>query len=453
MSNELFDVLKQLALYIKKIIEEGTSNGTIQSEVDEYIKWKVDKFQYTDKGITNSNAHGEYLTKKSWFRASVKLEESVKQSREFTLALEPLTAEFSNKDTASQDLNNFVTKLIHRYFYNLKFKERDLDSSITTFLGELRGEPVKYGAEVELVGITLRPERIEIDVGIMLRQPKIEDIEKEFPAYGFMQTHFLSKPSAILNIEFPGIGTREIQRRVEQAIAILKLFKVGSVKLTRYQIYSDSITDIMFSGTLTSGEKYTALETFLVTDEDVQRLKKFWRVMNDSLPKSFYESGVTKTDHATIAYNRYCDALSQNGILERRIANSIMGLEALFLKPGEMQELVYRLTLRISKLLSLLGYNPHEIKKIVTDAYKVRNLFANGGHLSYKKKKRLESKYKDVNTVLQSVLDYLRISIIVMILINKEKDEFIDLIDDSFIDRKKEEQLNYAISNCNGVIR
>jgi len=99
------------------------------------------------------------------------------------------------------------------------------------------------------------------------------------------------------------------------------------------------------------------------------------------MPTTFFEFGITKIDHLTVAYNRYTDALSQNGVLERRIANAVMGLEALFLKSSEDQELVYRLRIRISKLLSLLGYDPYEVKKIVSDVCTIRSRFVHGGIL------------------------------------------------------------------------
>lgn len=442
----MLDALKQLSLNVKKTIEEGISNATIQSEEEVYFRWRIDKFQYTDKGVTESGGHGEYITKPSWFRATIKLGESIKQSREYASALEHLTNVFGESNMLSQNIGYFIRKLIHQFLRDSKFEEEDINQLITTFLKELHGEALKYGAEVKLQGIVLQPDRIEPDSGIILRQTKIEDLEKEQPTYSFMDQRFLSPPSAVLNIELLGRGVGEIQRRIEQAMAILRLFKVGSVKYTSYRMYSESITDLMASGTLTGSEREAALETSLVTQGEVQKLKKFWQTINHLTPQNFFGSGVTKTDYIPIAYERYSDALLQNSILERRIANAMMGLEAIFLKGGGNQELLYHLKVRISKLFGLLGYDPHETKRIIGDAYRVRSLFVHGGYLSYKKKKKLEEKYKNVKNLLLSLLDYLRISIIVMIFSNKEKDEFIDLIDNSLIDSKQEEQLKRDIS-------
>ncbi len=452
MDADLFDVLKELALTVKEKIDEGISNGTIQHEEEVFHRWKVDKFQYTDKGITESGAHGEYITKPIWIKATQKLQESIEKSDEYSSALEELTLVFGKNDTLSHSLENLVGRIIHQCLYDSKFNNADIDAIITTFLKDLREEPVKCGANVELDGIVLQPERIDIVDGITLRQPKIEDLEKEYPAEIFMM-HFLPRPSAILNIEFFGRQPLEIQRRVEHAIALFRLFKVGSVKYIAYRMYSDSMTTFV-GGTLSSGDTSAAFDKYLVTLEDVPKLKHFWLKVSDFMPKSFHDTDITKADYTTIAYNRYGDALLQSGIFERRIANAIMGLEALYFKPeGEMQELAYRLRIRVSKLLSLLGYDPHEVKERVNDAYSIRSIFMHGGHLDYKKKRKLESKYKDSKNLLLSVLDYLRISIIVNILILKEKDEFIDLIDDSLIDRKKEELLTSVISRAKEFMR
>ena len=73
-------------------MEDGISSGVIQPQEEVYFQWKVDKdkFQYTDKGITGSSAHGQYTTKRSWLRASIKVEETIKQHGDYSFALEQL---------------------------------------------------------------------------------------------------------------------------------------------------------------------------------------------------------------------------------------------------------------------------------------------------------------------------------------------------------------------------
>jgi len=308
---------------------------------------------------------------------------------------------------------------------------------------DLRDEPLKCGAQVELEGIVIQPERIELKMGdldIVLRQTTIEDLEKEFPVYGFIGPRFMPHPSAILSIQFLGRYANEIQTNVERAITVLRLFKVGSVRFISYRMFSESITDIMASGTITAGQSEQALEKYLVTEADTDRLKKFWQTMMRVLPRNLYELGEAKSDHLSIAYKRYCDALMQNGLLERRIANCVMGLESLFLKGGEAQELAYRLSVRTGKLFGLLGHQPHKVRETIKDAYETRSLFVHGGHLSYKDRKGLERVYGDLRSFLTVLLDSLRLSILVTMFEKRDKDEFIDLIDESLIDPEGPEE-------------
>jgi hypothetical protein len=207
-------------------------------------------------------------------------------------------------------------------------------------------------------------------------------------------------------------------------------------------MYSESITDISASATLISGSAVSSLEKSLIKQEDAQKLKDFWQLMAKNLPSSFYELGETVLDHMTISYRRYCDALLVNGVLERRIANAVMGLESLFLKGGETQELSYRLGIRIAKIFGHLSYDPGKVREVVVNAYRVRSLFVHGSHLSYAEKRKLENRHGNINDFCKLLLDYLRVSIITTILTKREKEEFLDLIDDALVDKVKDDQLN-----------
>ena len=129
-----------------------------------------------------------------------------------------------------------------------------------------------------------------------------------------------------------------------------------------------------------------------------------------------------------------------------------MGLEALFLKRTEVQELVYRLSARVGKLFALLGFDPFEVKKRIGDAYRVRNLFVHGSQLSYKERKSLSAKYRNLNELLFSVMDYVRTSLVVMVFTKIGKEEFIDRLDDSLIDEKRENELSQVLTYALSVI-
>lgn len=444
------EALNKLIVEIEEFIRNGISTKIIQPENESYFRWLLKDFAYGEKGIICSGATGEYVTKKSWSRVFSKISDSIKESSGYKNTLQELSAAFTKNKNIEKGLDAFVRKVIHEQLDSGVIQKANGESLIERFIRDLLEKPIKYGAEIELQGIVLRAQRIRPVHGIIIRQPLKDDLEKETLFYGPMRTHGLSYPSAIANIEFLGRLAQDIQIKVGQMIVILRLFKVGSIKYLSYKMHSDSIIDIMPSGTLTSGERDQVLETSIINEDDEEKIKFFWEKIERVLPSSLYDFGEKEISPISLAYDRYSVALMHNGLLERRIANVVMGLEALLLDAA--QELSYRLGLRVAKIMSLLGDNPQEVRRIVKDAYNIRNLFAHGSHLSYQQKKKLELRYKDIKDIFSSVINYLRQLIVIMILIQKSKDEFIDLVDDSLIDRKEEESLNNLLSEPKRIL-
>jgi hypothetical protein len=451
MSNEeMSSALEKLAEKVREMIEKRTSDGSLKPEEETYFRWKVERFQYTNKGISDFAAKGDYFAKRSWFRAIIKIGEDAKSTEEYSSTLDYLNKAFGTSERFTHYLDSFVTAVANQQLDD-EAEKVSIDSLVKIFIKDLKEEPIKSEAEVELQGLVLGPEIVEPTFGTILRRTKVEDLEKAIPAHGLINRTFLANPSAIMKIELLERNPAEIQKKVENAITILRLFRIGSVKWISYKLSSESIAG-WIGGTLSSGSSEMALESYILEKQDATKLKRFWKALNTAIPESFFGPG-SMSNYLTIAYNRYIEALLKNGLFERRVANAVMGLEALVLKPGEKQELTYRLGIRISKLLALLGYNPYEARNITNDAYKVRNLFAHGGQLDYKGRKKLESKYNDTKNLLLPILDYLRILLVIMILTKKGKDEFIDLIDDSLIDKEKESQLNATLSGAREIIK
>src|SRR3989339_745575 len=260
MSNrELNPALENLAKRVSEIVEQGSSKGSLQPEEETYFRWKVDKFQYTDKGVTDFGARGEYFVKKSWFGTIIKIGEQAKSTIEYSSALKCLNDSFGTSERIAHYLDNFVTA-VARQLLNDDLEKVSIDSLVRTFIKDLKEEPVRSRAEVELQGLALHPEIVEPSFGIIIRKTKIEDLEKALPAHGFINRTFPLNPSAIMSIEILERNPAEIQKKVEKTIALLRLFKTGSVKWTSYHMSSESITG-MIGGTLGSGSSEAALET------------------------------------------------------------------------------------------------------------------------------------------------------------------------------------------------
>lgn len=275
------------------------------------------------------------------------------------------------------------------------------------------------------------------------------------PHYGGrpMQHHF--DVNAILSIELEvlhdsAVFDSGIQQKVHKIIRILRLFKVGSVKFFVIRHFSDSITGMQGAGSIGFGENSGSLERYLVSEQEEKILRNFYQAMEKKIPESFVRP-MPDNSFRDIAYKRYEDALMTNGTIERRIANAIMGLEAIFLIEKE-QELSYRLRLRVARLMGFFGFDPFQVKKIIRDAYGIRSTFVHGGLLTHEKAEELKEKHGTVKNLLLKVLDYLRISIVFSIFMTIGKPKLLDTIDNSFLDEEHQKQLKGYVSETKRIL-
>ena len=359
---EIQQALQKLSGTILQIVTDAKAQRAIQPEQQALWKWRVKEFEYGEQGITKSQAEGQYITNKTWLKASITLGKALSETADLTSALSKLTEGYPT--ATRQDLERFAATILDNCLSSESADEaqRENEETIRKFLNDVSGGLVTYKAKVELIGVTLQPTNISLDAGIDIRQPTKEDLEKAVWPIGF--GHTLSHPSAILEVELRSTRGRNalLQAEVEKSVALLRLFNVGSVKWVTYETCSDSLLDPI-GGTMSAGEWSAALETYFLKSEHESKLKQFWHTMSPRLPKDIYDLHSKQVNHITLAYDRYSDGLLQSGIVERRIANAVMGLEALFLE--ETQELSYRLGLRISKTLSMLGRNPLEVREVI----------------------------------------------------------------------------------------
>jgi len=451
--NEVREKICSLIREVKRSIRTGVENKTFTPEEETYFYWKIDpsKFAYTSTGVVCGVREGSYVTRPSWFIVSKQAEKLALESAEYRSLFEALKCYFPAEIAPEQLLSNLIQKSILKCVSGKWSSDINEIQLVESVLKDLRGEPVKSGALVGLQGVALETAVIDLPGGTILRRPTISDLEKEMPAnYAPVLSADTSIPSAILNVSCLARSPHEVQEEVEKAVAILRLFKTGSVKWLSYKLYSDTVK-WHFGGTLSSGDRFTACDTFLITKDEVEPLRIFWDEVEAILPRNFFRFEDVRTDHLAIAYTRYSDAALDTGPIERRIMTAVMGLEALFLE--EKQELAYRVKMRISKCLYFLQYNPLEVKDRLADAYDVRNKFAHGSILDKKTKKKLESKYGDVTTLFKTVLDYLRVSIILTMVCTVEKSVLLHLIDASLVHAESEIRLRAVIACCDKLVK
>ena len=382
--------------------------------------------------------HVEEVFKDQWFKVAHALCDEIKQLDLYSEARDSLP-ESSQHDPSS--LDSFTLTVVSDTLSHPQ-DASEIQGRVDSFIAELQGHPPEFKATVELRGLVVSCPVLEFHSNgtqIALRKAEVSDLEKEYLAETTGQPKpAFPEPSAILSLEAANKSSAELQIMVQQALAILRLFGVGSVHSPCYSIECDSVTT-PFSGIWQRNETVSNTLEYTIQNAVREELSRFWKSITRVLPRGFYDPSQSRQDHRTIAYQHYCDALFESSLVERRVSSVIMGLESLYSSADS--ELAYRLRTSVSKVLSLFGHEAIKVKRIIKDAYGIKGSFVRGDLLSAKRRRKLENHYGDLEVLASSVLDYLRLSILICLQGTWKKQSFIQAIEDSLVDSEQSRRL------------
>jgi hypothetical protein len=471
-AKDIYALLKQLASSIQHEVQEAIRQDKLYETDTQYYRKEIHDFQYTELGPTIPRSSEHLFVKKTWRSGYLAhIINSIRQSAEYSSAWKLLAKDITQRQdhvtadnarvTAIGSLFNFVQRVARNSLPDTRFGQPEVDASITALIKTVRGESLNHSIKLELRGVVVAPEKLELTVKeygcVLLRQVTAEDIEREFPADRFVvgltepyigsPLDFLALPSAIARFECSARDKNEIAIRIRQVIALLRLFRVGGVTLISHSVLPEGGTRYSIGGLRPwSRDHLTAWEPYSVTEADQQRLIDFLDEMLPKLPAGFFDSRRTTHDDRTIAYQRYCDALLLRGSQERRIANAVMGLEALYI-PSQTGEVAYKLRTRVARALGLLAYTPLEVREAVNQAYSVRSSFAHGNPIRKDTNRRVLREHGSLKHLAHKVLDYLRLSLVLRTTLELDKSKFAAIVDDSLIDRHKSDELQKLLES------
>lgn len=438
---EIEPFIEEFAHFLQERLDNALKNGEVEErEIDEEIfGWKLNDFSYSlEDGISSSGASSEQMViKDKVFLHDI--DKKIMSAPEYRLLINEILKRGGSEDVERRTLN-FVRKFCFSYL-RTKIFPRNIVSS---FVKEVGMEPLKMWAKVELVGFTLEPESVQINPEVRIRRPTKEDLENKQKIFIFYNRDSLSLeyPSAILEIEIFGKNIIELQEYIEKSIILLRLFGSGGVKYLRYTLSSEAIN--FPGGISTPLEKVKPKERYILYKKDVDKLKKFWESISKIFGSGFDQNKFLNFyPSLSFSYQRYSEAILSNDIIEKKIVNAISGLESLYLNSS--QELSRYLRLNVSKIMGLFGEDPYKIRDQIKDSYNIRSVFIHGNILGYESKKKYITKYGSLDKLFLYLINCLRISILIMIGLKLEKDEFIDLLEDAFIDKDKETLLREKI--------
>jgi hypothetical protein len=447
METQISTILLKLSRDIMRVVSDVKKSKGIQKVKRLWVREKITDFKYQE-GSLSWTSSSEYLEKEEWdwrdeFRI---LEEEIKKLPSYIQAHKVISDIYGvNEAQANFWLERFALHIIEKAL-NGEVGDEDVFETITIFLNDLEQNPIIWNVLAQIEGLWLKDEEIEIAKGIKIRKPRPSDLEFERPFellhLPFPQPMFFH-PSAIIEINQRAKFQPFVFDDLEKLIIALRLYKLGSITIRKTRWNPKSI--LQLGGTTWSGGIQPIVYQYGLAIEDSHKLQTFVNRIKLLLP--FAQGKIQTVDHISISLQRYNDALFKSDPVER-LAYAIMGLEALFLKSIEREELAHKLAQRVAKCISILGHQPLEIYRTVKQSYDVRSEFIHGSLLG-EDKRREASKFAD------KIMEYLRVSLLIFLELKEkiEKENFLNTIDNSLLHQDAQVKLESLIKEHCRIIQ
>lgn len=436
---EIKSLTKSLNALCKKInllVDSKINTDEIECDIIYTPKKQLYDFTYTNKGVIVKGWKMEHVEQRNWIRATQKLLVLTQRFEEFKIVVDRISE--MGKHNSKTIVSNFSSKVIWECL-NKEDKQAQ-NKTVSLFINDLMERPYELNIIVELHGIALESIRCKIDSVAIIRQTTKEDCEKPMPELEFhKRISSIEYPSAILEIKsiITPDKINEFQIKVARYITMLRLFGEGGVRSISYQLLPETIIRQFPSGTFSGFNEPLHTEVYLLSKAKEEKLRYFLK--NYPIPFNLYDLIRKKEDYISVAFDRYSEAIMENGNYIKKINNAIIGLEAIY--TNDNSEVTFKLQMRIAKVISFFNEEPAKVKMLVKDGYSIRSKYAHGSLLSEKDIRKLEVKHESLQKIYEAMVHYLRIAILISACSQVSKDKLIDLIDTALIDKLKETEL------------
>lgn len=439
MEEELSNVLWKLSSDIINIIKRYEESGKIHRLRKLWVRDKITNFEYKEGNIS-WQALPEYFEREEWdWKEFQIIEQEVKRLPSFAKAFRMISNIYNVNDAQSEFLlSRFVTTIASKAL-DKRVEEESKPDFVITFINDLENNPIMWKVSVELEGVWIKEAEVKIRQGLKIRRPQPEDFIRERPLEFALFPHvgppFFRYPSAIMEVEQRAKSQHDVWNELEKLIICLRMYKLGSVIEGKAIWMPKSI--LRLGGVTWPGGMPPVIYRYAIATEDTQKIQIFLNKIAPLLPVS--GSRIQTTDYISIALQRYNDALFKPDPTER-LAYGIMGLEALFLKPLEREELAHKLAQRVAKCLSVLSYQPLEVYGIIRQSYDIRSEFIHGSLVE-------EDKRRDASRLADKIINYLRLFILIFLELKEkiEKVSFLNTIDNSLLHQNAQVKLESII--------
>jgi hypothetical protein len=443
----LAQALTRLAWAINSALDQGLADGTIPRAGIVAKRWKVTSFQYAENGPTNIQSQLEDVVFPNWASAAGALAGQLASTPEYAAVVSLYDA--ATGEVPAPTVENFIRVILHRRSAGATLTAADVQNFVDAFVREVKGEPILCQVDVALDGIVLAPDTVQFQspIAVTLRQTEARDYEYVADPFRIGGGPAWQGPTtAFLTFSLWTKYALGAQQAVPRVLAALRLFAPMSVRAVSYTLTADGSSSRIPSGaTFFQGAAEVSASRFRLTPDAAPVLAEFWGKLYPQLPEDLYALQPRRVTPLGLAYQRYCDALLRFGVIEQRLASAVMGLEGLLVKADEKELLGLRLSMRLAKILSSLGYDPSKVRKQVKDGYKVRSTFVHGHEVTGKEKRRLERDHGGLEGLLNTLLEQLRLALVLLIVLKEDKETFIKRVDAAFTDRNADKRLDELV--------
>ena len=449
MSNDrLVTVTEGLLNLIRSRVVAYISNPTIPPGERLYRKKEVVEYEETKTGGHARQWRPVFFIKTDWVQGADFIFSQVREHAQFRAFADEMGKGFPQLTEIEESAAKIIRLIVGGMFYEVPY---DAVRVCSLLRDELGGKPLIFKIETELHGIALHVKEINLsfaNLSVTLRQTNQVDFEKEVldPEPEWLP-HSPFPPAAMLSLKMPTVrGSTDMLSQLNRALIVLRLFRISTVDCGKQTITAESLIHYTHStgyfGQARVGEYPLELKA-----EEVAHFVKFWELVSKRLPSHFCDVDKPDETFLTVAHERYCDSLFHKGAIEGKIAFAVMALEALFLTvEGELK---YRLSVRIAKVLSRLGFDGEMVQREVSQAYDIRSIYVHGSKLSVKSRAKFERNAQvTLDQLRQKILGYVRNAILIYILCSSPKEQFLELLDASLLNTKSEATLDSTVKNC-----
>lgn len=445
MEEEVFEKFAALVSRARILAEECKTAGSPEPTVQLYKSCKVTSQSHTDTGVLPGGWEISYVPKPDWFQPCQHVLKRLEREPVYEELLRAL--QLHRGQDVGKEFERAVSIIAGTMFESTQPEDR---VTFEYFLKNFGNEPVPAWSETDLYGVFVKDTAsIQFSAGerkISIRQLTARDFEYE--SYHFFEPKRalpgVTPPSSILRADLNTWRPADFQMETSKAVFILRLFGVGSVSAGE-QVYHSESPFTYIRGSSSPGQIKKGGHSLMLTTDLVEELTAFWQALEPRLPDEIRNFGPKRESFLMIAYERYCEALFSPGSIDRKITFAIMAMEAIYLGTNEVQELMYRLQQRMCKFLSKLRLDVTIVRQHLKLGYQIRNTYVHGGHLSETERKKLEKRGIDLNSLAVALLDYVRISIVHLLLSSQSKEDFLAILESSMLVRAEDDALQRLV--------